>query len=137
MSPRVNLYDVWHRHDDFVLGESQEQRYCAAAAAFAQWAKELVDRTSQNPGAVAINQAKVLLVDRYWAWYATVPKRHQNHIGQREAHICIFQVFAESYAGLRALELTITPPHLIEPPAPPPPPPVARIPALILGELED
>ena len=136
MSPRVNLYDVWYRHDDFVFGETQEQPYCTAAAAFAQWANELVDRTSQNPGAVSVNQAKVLLVDRYWAWYATVPKRHQNHIGHRDTHVCIFQVFAESYARLRALELSITPPRIVEQPALPPPP-VARIPALILGELED
>ena len=139
MPAKVNVNDMWHRHEDFAFAEAVEETYCEAAKAFAPWVDDLMERTTASGSAIAVNQAKVLLLDRYWAWYASLPQKHRNHIGQRSRHTCIFQVFSEGYMRLRALELSITPPRVIEQPPslPTPRPSIVEVPALFIGELDD
>src|SRR6266487_1546135 len=107
---------------------------CPFAESFSQWARELVTKTLTNPSLVSINQAKILLLDKYFAWRVVVPKRHRN-INQASSHLCIFDIFCENYERLKVVELSLTPPMLFIPPPPPaplPPPPPAP-PAQITG----
>ena len=132
MTSTAKSNELWHRHDDLELSRAKRITHCKHAAEFAQWAQEQIERARENPTAISINQAKLFLLDRYWDWYASVGSRHQKHIGQRNSHTCIFQVFAESYAQLRALELSTTPPPITEPSSAPREP-MAQIPGLVLG----
>jgi hypothetical protein len=106
-----------------------EPTYCAYAAKFKQQVEVLyasitaaVRQDNTNPeqsarAAVAIGQAKVLLVDAYFNWRTAVPKSHRNYTGS--GHICLWHVYEETYRTIRAAELCITPPLLFLP-APPP-----------------
>ncbi len=95
--------------------------YCAYAAKFKQWSETLCTsvgeavRYDNARAAVAINQGKVLLVDKYFEWRAAAPKSHRNRTA--EGHTCLFHVFDETYRTLRAIELSLTPPLLFLPPA--------------------
>jgi hypothetical protein len=106
--------------DDF---SPQAPQPCAYAAKFKQWAETLclsVGAAVRQDGAgavVAVNQAKVLLVDKYFEWRAAAPKTHRNRTG--DTHTCLFHVFVETYRTLRAIELSLTPPLLFLPPPPP------------------
>lgn len=97
--------------------------YCAYATKFKIWGDTLCASVGQAVqqdsarAAVAINQAKVLLVDKYFEWRAAAPKAHRNYTG--ESHSCLFHVADETYRTLRAIELSVTPPLLFLPPAPP------------------
>jgi hypothetical protein len=101
-----------------------QPHYCAYAARFKQWTETLcasvgeAARYGNAKAAVAVNQAKVLLVDKYFEWRAAAPKAHRNRTG--EGHTCLFHVFDETYRTLRAIELSLTPPLLFLPPPPPP-----------------
>jgi hypothetical protein len=101
--------------------------YCPYAAKFKQWADTLcgtvveATRYDNARAAVALNQCKLLLVDRLFEWRASVPKSHRNYTGK--GHICLLHVFDEAYRTLRTIELSLTPPLLFLP-APPP----ARLP---------
>ena len=108
-----------------------EPEVCRYAQAFSGWAAQALD-LGEEPNVVAVNQAKVLLVDKYFDYFSVVPKRHRYHSSPR-GHICIFQVFLQYYQQLRALELSLTPPMLFLPPPPPPPPQIAGI---FIGEEE-
>jgi hypothetical protein len=57
--------------------------------------------------------------DKYFEWRSTVPKSHKNRIGETTSHLCIFNVWLEGYKTLRAVELSLTPPLVLLPPAPP------------------
>ena len=98
--------------------------YCAYADRFRKWTGTLCTSVGESvkhdnaKAAVAINQAKVLLLDKYFEWRAASPKAHRNRTG--EGHTCLFHVFDETYRTLRAIELSLTPPLLFLPPAPPP-----------------
>ena len=130
MDTKENLFDdSWRRFDDFEFQEPVD--VCSYAQAFSDWAARTLD-ISQNPSVVLVNQAKVLLVDKYYEWYSIVPKRHRYHLSPR-GHTCIFQVFLQFYQQLKALELSLTPPLLFLPPPPPPPPQIAGI---FIGEEE-
>ena len=109
--------DLW---GDF--NSPQAQPHCAYATRFKEWTETLYASVGaavklDNAGAaVAVNQAKVLLVDKYFEWRAAAPKSHRNRTG--EGHICLFHVFDETYRTLRALELSLTPPLLFLSPPP-------------------
>ena len=96
---------------------------CAAAQQFQQWTETLctsvvkAGRYDNASAAVAVNQAKLLLLDKYFEWRAAVPKSHRNRTG--EGHTCLYHVFVETYQTLRVIELSLTPPLLFLPPAPP------------------
>lgn len=90
--------------------------YCLDARQFAAWATDLYTAASNRWSEVAINQAKVLLIDRYFRYFEAVGPEHQRVGHDPDAdHECIFRVFADAYARLRELELTLRPPPLDRP----------------------
>jgi hypothetical protein len=129
MAADPSFEQLWHRHDDFELGEP-EPDYCPYAEQFHRWADGLCETATQRATVVSLNQGKILLVDRYFQMRATVPKSHRNHLSGRSGHTCIFQVFEESYERLRAVELSLTPPMLFLPEQPRPP----QIAGIFIGE---
>ena len=122
---------IWNRVENFEVPQDAI-RWCPYARKFAKWAATLVE-TSNQPRLVAVNQAKVLLLDKYFEWRSYVPKGHRNHVGAG-GHRCIYQVLEQTYEKLKVIELSLTPPLLFLPPPPPPPPQIAGI---FLGGLED
>jgi len=126
-----NFNTLWDRNNDFELQEPVNLcRHARAFSDWADWATQVLG-LNNNPNIVAVNQAKVLLVDKYFEWYSVVPKRHRHRLGNR-GHTCIFQVFLQVYQQLKALELSLTPPMLFLPSPPPPPPQIAGI---FIGEV--
>lgn len=116
--------------------EEEERDICPYALQFETWAIELV--REHGTTLVSINQGKVLLVDRYFEWRATVPTAHRNRVND-QGHICIFHVFDEAYRTFRTRELSIRPPIIFipepKPPLPPPSPP--QIAGIFIGEVDD
>jgi hypothetical protein len=112
------------------------QEICFYGKSFSIWADELV---AENSGSlVKINQAKVLLVDRYFEWRAYVPKNHRNRVSER-SHLCIWHIFELTHRKLRLAELAQTGPLLFLPPEQSgvASAPMAQIPALFLGDVEE
>src|SRR6266542_3735140 len=114
MSLQISFDDLWNKEPTIPL--------CPFAESFSKWAEELVGRTLHMPSVVAINQAKILLLDKYFEWRSYVPRKHRVIVGQQSGHICIFQIFEQNYERLKLVELSLTPPMLFIP-APPPEPP--------------
>lgn len=118
--------------------------YCAYAAQFKRWSDALCTTAATTAqaagaeGAVAVNQAYVQLLTKYFDWRSAVPKSHRNRIGDL-GHTCIFHVFAQAYQQLRTVELSLSPPLLFLPvaPAEPPPQPVYKLTGIPLGEIEE
>jgi hypothetical protein len=132
MDPQPPFERVWARIDDFEPPALQTVFCCYAAEEFAGWADVLVSSVSQEPTIVTVNQAKILLQDKWHDWRSIAPQRHRNHLGDR-GYICLFQVYEQAYQHLRVLELSLTPPLLF---IPAPPPPTPQIPEIFLGEEE-
>lgn len=113
---------------------------CVYAQQFDAWAQELCVGSVRNLSVVSLNQAKVLLLDKYMQWKASVPKRHRAYTASGpNSHICIYHVFETAYDRLRVLELSLTPPMLflpLPPLPPPPPPPAPQVMGIFLGEDE-
>ena len=82
--------NIWHSFDDFEIPEDRPE-YCRFAEEFATWSDELLNETKMS-NQISINQAKVQLLDKYFDFFAVVPKIHRHCIGTR-SHICIFHVF--------------------------------------------
>lgn len=130
MNTQGLLFDViWSRFDDFKFSEEPVE-LCRYARSFSDWAVQVLDVSQDS--IVALNQAKVLLVDKYFEYFSIVPKRHRYHFSPR-GHVCIFQVFLEFYQRLKARELALSPPMLFLPVPPSPPPQIAGI---FIGEEE-
>jgi hypothetical protein len=95
---------------------------CAPARQFQQWAEALCTsiyaevQRDNTRGAIAVNQGKVLLIDKLHEWRATAPKDHRNRVGR--GHTCLLDIFDQTYRALRAIELSLTPPLLFLPPSP-------------------
>jgi hypothetical protein len=121
----------------FPLFEKEEAQptYCAYSLRFRAWALEMVRSFLEERDHTKINQAKVLLIDKYYEWKATIPAKH----GKR--HVCIADVKDEAYSIIRAAELALTPPQLYLPEPPKrtrkkkEPPPDEPVNTSILGEL--
>jgi hypothetical protein len=109
---------------------------CPYAQQFRLWAQELGADLGDRPTIVAVNQKKILLVDKYFDWRTVLPKSHRNRTGEH-GHRCVWHVFEETYLQLKAVELALTPPLLFlpeKPPRPPKPlPPQAG--GIFLGEI--
>lgn|GEM_PF-3873397 len=135
----MSFEGLWHRHEfELPPPEEEQPNLCVYARKFNTWAEELCVGAIQTPTVVSINQAKVLLLDKYMEWRSFVPKRHRLYTGN--AHICIFHVFEGAYDRLKVVELSLTPPMLFIPEPPPPPlPPAGPEPVrgVFIGELED
>jgi hypothetical protein len=125
ISPRFE--SIWDGIENLAVPK-EATKWCPYARQFAEWAANLISE-SQRPTLVELNQAKVMLTDRYYEWRSYVPKGHRNRIGPG-GHRCIFHVFEQTYQKLKVIELSLTPPPLFLPPPPPPPP---QIPSLFLG----
>jgi hypothetical protein len=135
MNSRAFFESLWAEP---VTAEEEQPPLCRYAASFQPWAQTLVEVTLQRSTTVSINQAKVLLLDKYFEWRAVSPKPHRDKMSG-SGHVCLFAVFEAAYRRLKEAELSLTPPQLIAPtpppslPAPSPPPP---IPGIFLGEEE-
>ncbi len=91
--------------------EESDEQYCQYARQFQLWVGQLVSPLQEARSVVAINQAKVQLTDKYFAWRALVPVAHRGRVGPK-GHNCIFHVFTQTYEKLLALELSLVPPAL-------------------------
>lgn len=126
---------LWNRESN-LFDLLQEPERCVFAQRLFDWSSELVASVSNNASIVFVNQAKVLLLDKYFEWRSFVPKSHRNRLGAI-GHSCIFQVFCEAYESLKVVELSLTPPMLFLPqpqPAMTLPPQIAGI---FIGEAEE
>lgn len=95
----------------FSLDREDGPDYCEFAYDFARWSEELFDQVLAKPSVIAVNQAKVLLLDKYYMWFNSIPRRHSSMTG-RLSHICVDVVFDEGYRRLRRLELRLAPPPI-------------------------
>lgn len=110
------LDEYWHRHDDFTVGSpEQKEQFCIPAQLFAAWGEGAVQTVLRNPTPISINQCKILLMDKFFAIRADLPKAHRNLASERSLHVCVFQVYERIYYRLRAEEFMLTPPLLFEP----------------------
>ena len=126
---------IWRRFEDFEFAGVTEN-FCRYARAFASWANATLH--IDDAGLVELNQSKVLLVDKYFEFFSIVPKDHRYYFHPK-GHICIFQVFLDTYRRIKARELSLTPPMLFIPPPPKPPlppPPAPQIAGIFFGEEE-
>ncbi|MFC2065194.1 hypothetical protein ACFLXB_08890 [Chloroflexota bacterium] len=135
MSFEDRFENIWRQVSDLELPEPTENK-CFYAHGFTEWVEQLYSTLSE-PTVVTINQAKVLLLDKYFEWHRYVPMEHRMRLGFR-GHICIFQVFEAAYDHLKVIELSLTPPLLFLPSyeeviAPPQP----RLAGIFLGESTD
>ncbi|MCL5960830.1 MAG: hypothetical protein M1358_16275 [Chloroflexi bacterium] len=126
---------LWRRFQDFELPD-EEPRRCVFAQEFFRWTSQLCLGVAQDPSIVCVNQAKILLLDRYFEWRSFAPKSHRNRLGTN-GHNCIFQVFSETYERLKVVELSLTPPMLFLPSPPPPAPAPPQIAGIFIGEAEE
>jgi len=135
MSFEERFHNIWRQISDIEMPEPAENK-CFYSQGFTTWVEQLISNII-NPTAVSINQATVLLLDKYFEWHRYVPAEHRWRLGQR-GHICIFQVFEAAYDHLKVIELSLTPPLLFLPNNEPiiiPPSP--RIAGIFLGETLD
>lgn len=134
MDQDARFETIWNRIQEFEFPEPRPQQ-CVYALHFAEWTTQLTANVAQNPHIVFVNQAKIMLVDKYFEWRNSVPKSHRNRLGNN-GHICIFQTFVDAYEQIRVVELSLTPPMLYLPAAVPQaePPQIAGI---FIGETEE
>lgn len=134
--------DRWDRYTstEFLkLEREQDDGYCSYARKLSAWVATLPSITNRKPDIITINQDKVQLLDKFFEWYAYVPKSHREKAGRRCGHTCIFQVFVDAYHTLKVAELSLTPPLLFLPKEPPPPPLPSppQIAGIFLGDLDE
>lgn len=138
---------LWQEDHAFALPTPDLDSSCVFARKFAEWVRDLCALAKQEVSGVSIyegsarvsvNQAKLLLVDKYFEWRSVVPKSHRNY-RDTVKHCCIFQVFVQGYEDLQAIKLVLAPPVLHFPTPPPqlPPPPTPQIAGIFLGELDE
>jgi hypothetical protein len=120
------------------LEEATPPRYCCdAAAAFAGWLtllQDAVNKTKIEHRAIALRQAKLQLMDRWWAMRQAQPKPHRDRLANKAGAPCIYQLFLAAVSWLLTEELAVEPPPLAVPPKPnrrDEPPPIRGI---YLGE---
>ena len=84
MSLQTSFDELWNGK-----APSKEPSLCSFAASFSEWADALLDRTLNDPDVVAINQAKVLLLDRFFDYQNYVPRKHRTGGNPNGGHTCI------------------------------------------------
>lgn len=124
----------WFEDTRFELPD-EPPNLCEPALAFAVWAEALCAAVERSPEPWEINRAKLLLAERYFEWYAVVPRRHRETV-RDHAHHCIFRVLRDAWFRLRQVQLSVDPPVLAAPVVPQPRP-APQIPALYLGSIEE
>ena len=133
MDERISFEKIWEDLEEFELS-NDSPKWCKFSVAFNKWSDTLCQFTEDST-LISINQAKVILLDKYFDLRRFVNKKHRDRIGSR-GHVCIFHVFEQTYIRLRAAELSLSGPLILYPPDPPPqtPPQIAGI---FLGEFEE
>ncbi|MBN1813646.1 MAG: hypothetical protein JXA14_17535 [Anaerolineae bacterium] len=124
---------IWARFGDLELSGDPGLLSCRFAESYDGWASGVLAKVQQKRDVVTVNQAKLLLADKYFQYFQTVPQSHRYHLSPR-GHRCVFQAFLEAYKQLKAFELSITPPMIFIPPPPPKPPPPPQIEGIWIGE---
>lgn len=132
---------VVREYADFHLDDTDEQstgssyeNHCEYARLFRHWGTELLaEYVEHDPTPLRLAQAKVLLLDRYFEWRASVPKSHRNRIGEN-GHICLHHTFEWIFLQIRLKQLSIMPVQVFNPPPTPPPPSSPQIAGILLGE---
>ena len=119
--------ELWNVAKDLKV-VTEQPRLCSYAAKFSEWADQLCAEVAKEPKIATVNQGKLLLQDKYFECTKSVPPQHRVHSGK--SHLCIFQVYAQTYERLRAVELSLKPLLLPEVPLP-------QYAGIILGQLEE
>jgi hypothetical protein len=135
MTKDARFEALWEKAREFNFAEILPQQ-CVYARKFSEWAGQLCVKAAQEADIVSVNQAKVLLLDKYFEWRNAVPKSHRNRLGDN-GHSCIFQAFGEAYERLKVVELSLTPPMLFLPSPSQSAPPPAQIAGVFIGRRED
>lgn len=130
MPEQSYLDEFWRRHDNFkfeiVAQAGAEEDVCLFAQQFKAWFQRTCQAAIDEPDLIAINQAKLRLIDHYFDLRSYVPRSHRNRMGER-GHSCIFHIFERGYAALRLAEFNLAKPSIFLPdkpallPVPPPP----------------
>ena len=135
------FHKIWDQVEPFQLEEPSpkeimQARMCGYAREFYDWVEEWILPIEGN--LIAINQAKVILLDKYMEWRSFVPKLHVEYTSER-GHTCIFHIFIQASEFLQVAELRIRKPMLFIPPPPPPQPPGPKLdgPMIYLGKLDE
>ena len=107
---------------------------CAFAKQFQNWVDTTFGEVLQEGDFTSLVQCKLFLLDRYFQFRASMPRRHRAPSPGRSGHTCIFEVFEASYNQLRFLELSLAPPPFARPA------PHVRMPSpassVLVGEIE-
>jgi hypothetical protein len=102
------------------FGEEAPPAFCCdAAAAFAGWLTLLQDAVNNakiEHRAIALRQAKLQLMDRWWAMRQAQPKNHRDRVANKNGDPCIYQLFLAGVSWLLTQELAVEPPPLAVPP---------------------
>jgi hypothetical protein len=88
---------------------------CGYAVQFQAWVDATFEPVLENPDAVRLNQVKIFLLDRFFQFRASVPRRHRSLGASGQGHRCIFNVFEDAYHELRVAELALSPPPIVGP----------------------
>lgn len=124
--------NAWNSIEGLEIPEESDHTICVYALSFQKWIDELA-KMLENLNEVAVNQAKILLTDKYFDWERIVPQSHRQRLGVH-GHTCIYQVFKKAYENLRVVELSLTPPPIYNSPQPLPQPKQPMIGGLFIGE---
>jgi hypothetical protein len=119
MNSRAFFESLW---TEPMTAEEEQPSLCRFSVPFQQWAETLITPVLQRPTHVGINQAKILLLDKYFEWRNVAPRAHRDKVNTA-GHTCLWHVFEAAYNRLKEAELSLTPPMLFVPPPPPALPP--------------
>jgi hypothetical protein len=97
----------------------REPQMCSEAKEFAAWVEEYITPLVESRQLEKINQAKVLLQDKYYEWTRQVGKGHRQTGPNSIGHPCLYQVWHAGYMRLHATELAVKPYQFQKPPKPP------------------
>lgn len=143
MVTQTQFDELWRQGEALVLQPAAP--YCEHAAAFRTWLQAHVEPLlTTSPSVSALTQAKVLTLDKYFEWRRCVPHRHKG-IGGKGKHLCLFQVFEQTYEKIKQAELALAPAppvaaapsRVIEVKPEPAAPALVQVPALFLGEYKE
>ena len=81
---------------------------CSLALMFQRWFEPRCQILEEAPTLLALQQLKLQLADKYMEVYSVAPLSHRNHVGLRDGHRCIFQVFMESMVRLHVLQISLS-----------------------------
>jgi len=135
MNYEDRFLSIWNSIRELKIPEPPDDTICMYALRFQEWVNRLL-KVLENPDAVSINQAKILLTDKFFDWRRIVPQSHRHRLGLH-GHTCVFQVFETAYEKLRFVELGITPPMVFIPKQPPPSRPPINLNGIVLAEELD